>query len=110
MHRIDRVLLRLQPVARQLGEYDLGDSVLPGKRFPHWIDRCRSWPEVGEEHSGERLDGIGNLGDCVTKPAVPSNRLFEWRTNALAVLVKGPPVITASKPTLFDIAIRQIRS
>src|ERR1700736_6519608 len=45
MHRVDRVLLALEPVARDLGLDDLAETVRPREEFPI----RQQWPRLGPE-------------------------------------------------------------
>ena len=50
MHGIDRVFLALQPIARDLREHDLGETVGPAEWLPFREQRRRQRPQVGPQH------------------------------------------------------------
>ncbi len=105
MGRIVRILLCLQPVVMvQRQDNDVAHTVLAHQRFPPWQKRRGVWPEIGEQQTGQLLNGI-RLQACL---------LHEWAVGALirlldaiAVNVEFPAVIGASQAILFGKSVIQ---
>src|SRR5215510_16130793 len=58
VHRVDRVLLALEPVTGNFREDDLYEAVSPGERLPGGHERHRRRPQVGPQQAGLGLYGI----------------------------------------------------
>src|SRR5262249_13044646 len=68
MHGIDRVLLALEPVARDLGQHDLAKSVFPSEEFPIRYERTRLGAEIRPKETAPLFHGIGLDADLVFEP------------------------------------------
>ena len=96
MDRVDRVLLTLEPVARNLAEDDLDEAIAPGERFPHWYFRCRERTHIRPQQPGAGLDRIGLDRDAVFEVGVWMGDLFKRLVDAFAGVVELPAVIVAA--------------
>ena len=108
MYGIDRVLLALEPVARDLGQHDLAKPVLPGKEFPIRYQRPRLRPEIGPEQSAPLLDRIRLDADLVLQAQFGMRDILIGLRQTDTVAVIEPAVIVAAQAALLDIAVGQI--
>ena len=108
MHRVDRVLLALEPVARDLGDDDLAEAVLPGEELPIRHQRRRLRPEIGPEQPAPFRDRIGLDADLVLEPRLGMRHVLVGLREAASRLVIEPAVIVAAQPALLDIAVGEI--
>ena len=53
MHRIERVLHDLQPIARNHRRADIAQHAVPDEQFPARQQRRGLWPEVSENQPAE---------------------------------------------------------
>ena len=109
MHRVDRVLLRLEPVARHLREHDLHETVLPRERLPVGEERRGPRAEIGPEKPGFFLHRIGRSADSFLQPSLRIEFLLERLLDALASFVVHPAVIVASQAAFLDVAVGEVR-
>src|SRR6185437_14174220 len=96
MHRINRVLLALQPVAVELAEHDLAKAILPREEFPARQAGRGLWPGIGFDADLRFEIGL-RVRDVVV-------RLLE----AIAFSIEMPAVIRAAQSAIFDVAVREI--
>ncbi len=97
VHRVDRVLLALEPVAGNFREDDLDEAVPPGERLPGGHERRRLRPQVGPEQAGLGLDGICLDPDPVFEARFGVGDLLERLVDAGAGLVEQPAVVVAAQ-------------
>src|SRR5689334_19765072 len=99
MHRVDRVLLALEPIARHGREHDLYEAVGPSEWLPVRHQRRGIRPEIGPQQSGFRLDTVRLDANLVAETDLGRSdiliRLFETG----AGLVEHPAVVVATQPT-----------
>src|SRR5262245_38153867 len=110
MHGIDRVLLALDPVAGDLGEHDLDESVSPRERLPCRDQRHGGRAEIRPQEPGLRLHRIGRDVDAVLEARSGMRDLLEGLLDAAAALVPLPAVIVTAEAAGLDPAIREIRA
>src|SRR5262249_35752130 len=108
MHRVDGVLLALEPVARNLGEDDLDEAVPPRERLPGRDEGRRKGPQVGPQKPGLGLHRIGLETDLVLEPRYGMRYRLEWLLDPPARVVPPPAVIVTAQPAGFDPAVRQV--
>src|SRR6185369_16346930 len=106
VHGVDRVLLALEPVARNLGEYDLHEAVLPGEGLPGRHERHRRGPEISPEEPGLRLDRIGLDAHPVLEPGFRMRELLERLLQTAARVLPEPAVVVAAQAAILDPSIR----
>src|ERR1700704_4668655 len=76
VHRVDRVLLTLKPVAGQFGEHDLDEAVLPAERFPVRHQWCRVRTEISPDQAGMGLDAVSFDRDAIAEPGLGRGDVF----------------------------------
>ena len=108
MHGIDRVLLALKPVARDLGEHDLAKAILPGKEFPIRYERARFGAEICPKEPAAFLDRIGLETDLVFEPRLGVRHVLIGLREAAPIGIVEPSVVIAAQPAPLDIAIGEI--
>src|SRR5215470_3089874 len=108
VHRIDRVLLALEPVAGDLGEHDLHEAVRPGEGLPGRHQRRRRRPEIRPEQSGLHLDRISLDAHAILELRLWVRGLLERLLKAAARVVPEPAVVVAAQAAAVDPAIRQV--
>ena len=108
MHRVDRIFLALEPVARDLGEHDLAEAVRPGEELPIRHQRTRLRAEIGPEQPAPLLDRVGFDADFVAQPPLRVRHVLVGLRQAGAVGIVEPAVIVAAQPAFFDIAVAEI--
>ena len=109
MHRVDRVLLALEPVARHFRKHDLDEAVLPGERLPVRHQRRRKRAEIGPDQPGSSLHRIGLDVDVANfMLASGCADVLERLRQAVAALVEPPAVIVAAQAALLDDAVGEI--
>src|SRR5215471_10645290 len=101
MHGIDRILLSLKPVARNFGENDLPEAVLPFKRLPRRNNRRRQRPQVCPDEAALRLHGVGSDANLVPESRIGSCDIVVWLLDTPAEAVEQPSVIVTPQTTLF---------
>eukprot|EP01136_Pigoraptor_vietnamica_P039176 Opistho-1_new@109511 len=108
MHRIDRIFLRLQPVAWQLRNHDLAKAIGPVERLPVGQLGRRRRSHIGPQQPGMGAYRIGVDLDLVLIPGLRDDGILERHFDTLAALVIGPAMIVAAQPAFLDKAVRQI--
>src|ERR1700738_4398507 len=108
MHRVDRVLLALEPVARDLGLDDLAETVRPREEFPIRHQRPRLRPEIRPYEAAQFGDRVGLDVDSIPEPSLGIRDILIGLREAASRLVIEPAVIVAAQPVRFDIAIAEI--
>ncbi len=108
MHRVEGVLLALEPVARKLGERDITRDVVGCERLPERQDRGRRRTEVGEHQPLEFLHGVAGDLHLLLETPVRVHRLLEGLLDALPRLVHHPAVVHAAKAVLLRDAVGEI--
>ena len=108
MHRVDGILLALEPVAGNLGKHHLDEAVRPGEGLPVRHQRLRLRPQIGPEQAGLRLHRIGDHPHLVLEARAGVDHLLVGLLQAGAVPVEQPAVIVAAQAAFLDIAIGQV--
>ena len=108
VHRVQRVLLALQPVAGQRRERDLAPDVVPRERLPHREERCGLRAHVREHHAPEHLDRVGRDLHLLLEAPVRVDGLLERLLDALAGLVHHPAVVHAAEAVLLRDAVGEV--
>ena len=111
VHRVDRVLHDLDPVARNLNVLDVADHVVHHEEVPARQQRRRLRPEVGKDQAAQLLDSVRGQPDRVLEPhsgeALRVANLFERLLDATARRVVHPAVVGAADALLLGDAIGQ---
>src|SRR6266508_4023686 len=97
MHRIDRVLLALKPVARYFSKDDLPKSILPIKRLPIGNERRRLRPKIGPNQASQGFEGIGLDVDFVFESCSRCSDIVVRLLDAATGLVESPTVIVTAQ-------------
>src|SRR5215475_3404677 len=108
MHRIDGILLSLKPVARDFGENDLPETVLPCKRLPGRNGRRRQRPQVRPDETGLRLQGVGPDANLVLESGIGNRDIVIWLLHTPARAVEHPSVIVTPEAALFHETVGQV--
>src|SRR3979490_882566 len=108
MPRVDRVLLALEPVARDLRLDDLAEAVLPREEFPIRHQGPRLWAEIGPQKPTQCFDRIGLDADLVAEARFRMRHVFVGLCQAPPVRIVQPAVIVAAQPARLDKAVAQI--
>src|SRR6267154_2174590 len=108
MHRVDRVLLALEPVARDLRLDDLAEAVLPREEFPIRHQGPRLGTEISPEKATQFFDRIGLDADLVAEARFRMRHVFVGLCQAPPVRIVQPAVIVAAQPARLDKAVAQI--
>src|SRR6202049_2387698 len=108
MHRVDRVLLALEPVARDLGLDDLAETVRAREEFPIRHQRPRLRPEIRPDEAAQFGDRVGLDVDSIPEPPLGIRDILIGLREAASRLVIEPAVIIAAQPARLDIAIAEI--
>src|SRR6185312_2570280 len=108
MHRVDRVLLALHPVARDFRNHDLGKAVLPGERLPVRHQRRGKRAEIGPDQPGMLAHRIRFDPDARFHVGVGMGHVLVRLGDARAFLVIKPAVIVAAQAALLDEAIGHV--
>src|SRR3984893_18262403 len=90
MHRVDRVLLALEPVARDLGLDDLAEAVRPREEFPIRHQRPRLRPKIRPYEAAQFGDRIGLDMDLILEPRVRMRHVLIGLREAASRLVIEP--------------------
>src|SRR5947209_13822834 len=108
MHGVDRVLLALEPVARDLSQHDLAKAVFPGEEFPIRHQGPRLGAEISPEEAAALLDRMGLDADLVFEPRLGMRDVLVRLRQAASVGAVQPTVIVAAQPAGLDIAVAKI--
>src|SRR5712671_1665908 len=108
MHRVDRVLLTLEPVAWDLGQDDLAKAILPREEFPIRHERPRLGAKIGPEKATAFFDRISLDADFILQPCLGMGDVLIGLRQAAAGVVVQPAVIVAAQPARLDIAVAEI--
>src|SRR3972149_10968683 len=108
MHRIDGVLLALEPVARNLGEHALAKAVSEGEWPPHRKFGRRARSHIGPQQAGELAHRISGGGAALAALRIGIGDVLLGLLQALSALVALPAVIEATDALLLDRAAGQI--
>ena len=108
MHRVERVLHALQPVAGELSRADVAPAVLPLERLPAREQRRRLRAEVGKHEAAKLLDWVRRDAHLLLEATVRMHRLLEGLLDALAGLVVQPTVVHAPQAVLLRDSVRQV--
>ena len=108
VHRIGRVLLALEPVARQFGEPDVPPGVRGDEQVPSRHERRGLRAEVGEEEPAELLDRIAGDPDLLLESPVRMHGLLEGLFDAPTGLVHHPAVVHAPQAVRLRDAVGEI--
>jgi hypothetical protein len=108
MHRVDRVLLALEPVARNFGLDDLAEAVLPREEFPIRHQGSRRRPEIGPDEATQFGDRISLDPDLVPKPGLGMGQILVRLREADSRVVVEPAVIIAAQTAALDIAVAEV--
>ena len=110
VHRVQRVLLALQPVARQYGQTDVPDDVADREHVPVRHQRRGRGAHVGEQQPGLLLHRVRLHLDLVLEPRLRVLRLLVRLLRALARLVVQPAVVRAAQAMLFRDAVDHVHA
>src|SRR3979411_3324801 len=108
MHRVDRVLLALEPVARDLRLDYPAEAVLPREEFPIRHQGPRLWAEIGPQKPAQFFDRIGLDADLVFQAGLGMRQILVGLRQAASVRVEEPPMVVAARPARLDKAVAQI--
>ena len=108
MHRIERVLHALEPVARELGHSYVPQDVVPDEQVPSRQQRRGRWPEVRPDQPAQLLHGVARNLDLFLEASVGMDRLLERLLDALARLVHHPAVVHAAQAVLLRYAVGEV--
>ena len=98
MHRVDGILLTLKPIARNFGEYDLAEPILPGERFPIRNEWSGLRSEVSPNQSSALRDRIRFDPHLVFELRVGSGGVVIGLFDATARFIKAPAVVITAQP------------
>src|SRR5579885_594514 len=101
MYRIDRILLRLIPVARNFRENNLPESVLPCKWFPIWHERGRGRPQISPDQTRLDFDRIRLNVNFILEACCRRGGVVVRLLKALSAFIEQPAVIIAPQTTLL---------
>ena len=107
MHRVDGVLLALEPVARHVGEHDLAKAVLPGERLPDRHLRRRLRTHVGPQQPAHFAHRIG-LDLAAGLRRLRIGGVLVGLLDAGAGLVEAPAVVAAADAAVLDPAVGHV--
>src|SRR5437870_4789868 len=108
MHRVDRVLLALEPVARDLGLDDLAEPVLPREEFPIRHQGARLRAEIGPEEAAQLFDRVGLDTDLILETGLGMRQILVGLHQNAAVGAVEPAMVVAAQPAFLDIAIAEV--
>ncbi len=108
MHGVAGVLLTLEPIARDLGEHDLAEAVLPVEWLPDRQLRCRQRPHIGPEQPHAFLHRIGARPATLLGARARIDEVVIRLLDAAPGLVHQPAVIVAANAALLDEAVAEI--
>ena len=108
VHRIDRVLLALEPVARHLAGDDLLEAIAPGERLPDRQFRHRVRSHIGPQQSRHLAHRIGRARAFLPQRRGGIERVLERLLDAASVLVHQPAMIVAANAGFLDEPVRQV--
>ncbi len=99
---IDGILLCLQPIARELGDRNVADRLVPDERPPSREQRRRTRPHIDEDQAAE-LGGLVRLhGALLTKATARLDDVLEGLLDAGAVHRELPAVVLAADAVGLD--------
>ena len=105
MGRVSGILVALQPVAIQLGDADLPQSVGKDQQTPRWQQGSGSRTHVRPDQTAQLLNWVSSNLDIVLKCA---SRGFHRSIGALSSAIKLPSVVATTETVLVRKAIFQL--
>jgi hypothetical protein len=109
VHRVDRVFVALEPVARHVGKHDLHEAIRAGERLVVRHERFLvRWAHIRPQHPCLFLDGIGLDLHAILELRIRVRDLFEGLVQAGAVFAPQPAVVIAAQAALFHPAVAEI--
>src|SRR5579883_2122027 len=110
MHRIDRILLCLKPVAWNFREDNLPESVLPGEGLPIRHERSRSRAKICPDQAGSSFDGIRLDMELIFEARRGGSSVVEGLFDTPSGFVEKPAVIIAPQTASLHETVRQVCS
>src|SRR5215204_562952 len=110
MHRIQRVLLDLEPVAGDDRNANIADRILSYQRLPARKQWHGLWPQIRPDESTQLLSRIGRHLDALAESVGRIGGLLVRLLNARARLVVLPAVVSAADTLFLREAVEHVHA